>query len=265
MIVTAAIAELLAAGVPTVSFVHSFYRTLQDMAASPVDLQLRLNGLSLTKVHTSTALQIVAARADLDPVRGRPAVRHVGVVWQGTPVAAERQRVPRVLVSLSTNAFAGQRGMLQRILDAVATLPVDAIVTTGPAIDQAGLRVPANARLHSWLDHDDVLRTASLVIGHGGHSTAMRALSFGVPVLVLPANPMIDQRAVGDALARAGAGARLPKLASVARIADAARRLLDDPDVARAASQLGEDIRRQDGADLAAAAIEEVIRARAAA
>ncbi len=208
-IVAAGIAELVAAGIPTVIFVHCFYRAVQDMAMSPIGLQLRLKGLSFTGVQESAALRIVAARADLDPVRGRPDVRHAGVVWQGRPVAAERHDVPRVLVSLSTNAFAGQRPMLQRILDAIAPLPVEAVVTGGPAIDTDGLRVPGNAQLHDWLDHDEVLRSSSLLIGHGGHSTTMRALSFGVPVLVIPANPLIDQRVVGKMITRAGAGAAL--------------------------------------------------------
>ncbi len=261
-IVSAGVAELVAAGIPTVIFVHCFYRAVQDMATSPVGLQLRFRGLSFTGIQESAALRIVAARSDLDPVRGRPDVEHTGVVWQGTPVAAQRQDTPRVLVSLSTNAFAGQHAVLQRILDAIASLPVDAVVTGGPAIDVTGLRVPANATVHDWLDHDEVLATTSLLIGHGGHSTTMRALSFGVPVLVIPANPLIDQRAVGKAVTRYGVGAALPKRASAARIARAARSLLDDEQVAAAAATLGADIRRRDGAELAADAIENVVRAR---
>ena len=147
-----------------------------------------------------------SARADLDPVRGTPPVRHVGAVWQGVPRAAQPQPVPQLLVSLSTCAFAGQRRMLQNILDAVESLPVRATVTVGPAIDASGLRVPDNASIHSWLDHDEVLATASLVISHGGHSTAMRALSFGVPLVIMPANALIDQKRVGIAVQQAGAG-----------------------------------------------------------
>ena len=68
-------------------------------------------------------------------MRGSPAVCHTGVVWQGVPKAAVHASVPRILVSLSTCAFAGQRRMLQNILDAIAPLPVEATVTVGPAID----------------------------------------------------------------------------------------------------------------------------------
>ena len=51
-----------------------------------------------------------------------PRYRHTGVAWQGVPSAAVPAPVPRILVSLSTCAFAGQRRMLQNILDAIAPL-----------------------------------------------------------------------------------------------------------------------------------------------
>ena len=101
-------------------------------------------------------------------------------------------------------------------------------MTVGPGIDAAGLRVPQNAAMHAWLDHDEVLATASLVVGHGGHSTAMRALSFGVPQVVMPANPMIDQKGVGAALERVGAGMLLRKHAGLKRIRAAIQRMLND-------------------------------------
>ena len=199
-ILAAGIAEVAKSGLSPIVFVHCFYRAMQDLAAGPVGWLLRLRGVDPLEAEHRGLLQIVAARADLDPARGAPPVCHTGVMWQGVPSAAVPNPVPRVLVSLSTNAFAGQRPMLQNILDAVAPLPVEATVTVGPGIDAGGLRVPENASIHDWLDHDQVLATTSLLVGHGGHSTAMRALSFGVPQIVMPANPMIDQKRVGAAL-----------------------------------------------------------------
>ena len=255
VLLTAAIHEVMAAHIPTVVFVHCFYRAIQDQAAGPLGWLLRLQGIAPLGVERTAALQIVTARADLDPVRGTPPVRHVGVVWQGVPTAASTTPVPRVLVSLSSCAYAGQTRMLQNILAAVEPLPLEATVTIGPAIDVAGLRVPANAAIHSWLDHDEVLATASLLVGHGGHSTTMRALSFGVPVVVMPANALIDQSRVGAAAQNAGAGVLLRKHASVRRIRDAVGTVLGDPSYHEAAGRLGADIRRHDGAETAADAI----------
>jgi len=259
MILAAGIPEIVDSGIPTVVFVHCFYRAVQDLAAGPVGWMLRLRGTDPLAAEHRGLLQVVSARADLDPMRGRPAVRHTGVVWQGTPKVAEQARVPRILVSLSTCAFAGQRRMLQNILDAIVPLAVEATVTVGPAIDAAGLRVPQNAAMHAWLDHDDVLPTASLVVGHGGHSTAMRALSFGVPQIVMPANPMIDQKGVGAALERVGAGILLRKHAGPKRIRAAIQAVLADSAYREAADRLGAQIRQRDGAQAAADAIGDFV------
>jgi UDP:flavonoid glycosyltransferase YjiC (YdhE family) len=262
MILVEGQSEIAKSGIPMVVFVHCFYRAVQDLAAGPVGWFLRLRGTDPLGAEHRGVLQVVSARADLDPMRGDPPVRHTGVVWQGVPKAAVPEQVPRILVSLSTCAFAGQRRMLQNILDAIAPLPVEATVTVGPAIDASGLRVPPNASMHAWLDHDEVLATASLVVGHGGHSTAMRALSFGVPQVIMPANPMIDQKGVGAALERIGAGILLPKHAAAKRIRATIQTVLGDAAYRGAASRLGDQIRQRDGAEVAADAIEEFVRNR---
>ena len=260
VLMTAGISELMAANIPTVVFVHFFYRALQAFAAGPVGWLLRLRGIAPLGAERRGALQIVSARADLDPMRGTPQVRHSGVVWQGIPSAARPTAVPQVLVSLSTCAFAGQRRMLQNILDAIEPLSVQATVTVGPAIDASGLRVPANVSMHDWLDHDEVLATASLVVSHGGHSTAMRALSFGVPLIVMPANTLIDQKRVGAALENLGAGILLRKHASARRIREAIGTVLGDTTYREKAGRLGDHIRQRDGAEVAADAINEFTR-----
>jgi UDP:flavonoid glycosyltransferase YjiC (YdhE family) len=260
VLLTAAIHEVMAARFPTVVFVHCFYRTIQDQAAGPFGWLLRLRGIAPLGAEHSGALQIVSARADLDPMRGTPPVRHVGVVWQGIPTAATAAPVPRVLVTLSTCAYAGQRRMLQRILDAIEPLRATATVTVGPAIDASGLRVPVNSPLHAWLDHDEVLATTSLVVCHGGHSTTMRALSFGVPVVVMPANTLIDQKSVGAALEGVGAGILLRKHAGVRLIRTAITTVLGDPGYQAAATRLGESIRQRDGAVEAAEAIGQFVK-----
>ena len=262
MILVAGIAEVVKAGLSPIVFVHCFYRAMQDLAAGPAGWFLRLRGVDPLEAEHRGLLQIVAARADLDPARGAPPICHTGVMWQGVPSAAIPKPVPRVLVSLSTNAFAGQRPMLQNILDAVAPLPVEATVTVGPGIDAGGLRVPQNASVHNWLDHDQVLATTSLVVGHGGHSTAMRALSFGVPQITMPANPMIDQKLVGAALEQMHAGMLLPKHARPKRIRKAIETVLGDHTYREAANRLGEQIRRRDGAEVAADTICEFVGSR---
>jgi UDP:flavonoid glycosyltransferase YjiC (YdhE family) len=133
-------------------------------------------------------------------------------------------------------------------------------VTVGPGIDASGLRVPQNAAMHDWLDHDEVLGTTSLVVGHGGHSTAMRALSFGVPQIVMPANPMIDQKGRRSGTRARRRGPLLPKHARPRRIRTAIETVLGDPAYRDAAGRLEADIRQRNGADVGADAIEEFVR-----
>jgi UDP:flavonoid glycosyltransferase YjiC (YdhE family) len=260
VVFAAAMDEVIKADIPTVAFVHCFYRAAQDIQSSPVGWLQRLRGVTPLRADPGVLLQIVTALEDLDPMRGSPPVRHVGVVWQGAPKPAIPASTPRILVSLSTCAYAGQRRMLQNILYAIEPLAVEAIVTVGPGIDAVGLRAPANSSLHSWLDHDEVLAGASLVVGHGGHSTAMRALSFGVPLVVMPANPLIDQKRVGAQLAKLGAGILLSKHADSTRIRAAIENALRDPGYREAAAGIGVRIRERDGADVAADAIGEFLR-----
>jgi UDP:flavonoid glycosyltransferase YjiC (YdhE family) len=141
----------------------------------------------------------------------------------------------------------------------VSRLPVRALVTTGAAVSAENLRVPANAELHTYLPHADVLPTVSLVIGHGGHATTMAALSRDLPIIVLPMARFMDQLKIGHALEKAGAGCLLPKRSSPARIRQAIEQVLGDDRYRLAASRLGAEIRQQDGASVAADTIAEAL------
>lgn len=90
-------------------------------------------------------------------------------------------------------------------LDAVAGLPVRALLTVGRATDVASLgSVPENARVEQWVTQDAVLRRAALVVCHGGSGTTFGALAAGVPIVVCPL--FADQSHNGQAVQDAGAG-----------------------------------------------------------
>ena len=252
-----ALDSVVKAGLPTVSLVHTLWSFFQREAHGPVGAILRMRGVRMRRVLASPARSLVTVRDDFEPAA--PGVHHVGVVWQGTPRAARpADGRPRVLVSLSTTRFPGQEKALQSILDAVDGLDVDAVVTTGPAIDPAGLRAPANATVHRYVDHGEILPETSLVVGHGGHSTTARALSYGVPLLVLPMHPLMDQPAVGRAVARLGAGRVLSKSARPEAIRASMVALLAGGSHRDAAARLGDAIREQDGAVVAVDLLENV-------
>jgi UDP:flavonoid glycosyltransferase YjiC (YdhE family) len=110
------------------------------------------------------------------------------------------------------------------------------------------------------LPHAEVLPRCALVVGHGGHSTTMRALLHGLPLVVLPADPRVDQPSVGRAVQRAGAGLLLDPASPPERIRRAVTTVLGDPAYRAAADDVGRRLRAQDGIRAAADAVEQLAR-----
>jgi UDP:flavonoid glycosyltransferase YjiC (YdhE family) len=140
-------------------------------------------------------------------------------------------------------------------------MPIRVIVTTGPVAPES-LRVPANVELHRYIPHDEVMPSISLVIGHGGHSTTVRALAHGIPLLILPMHSALDQAMVGEAVAKAGAARVLPKTSSPGEIRSAVRSLLEDSSYRHAAGAVGARLRSNNGAIAAADELETLLRVR---
>jgi UDP:flavonoid glycosyltransferase YjiC (YdhE family) len=114
-------------------------------------------------------------------------------------------------------------------------------------------------RLRAPLPHDEIMPSASLVIGHSGHSTTMRALAHGVPLLILPMHRVLDQTMIGKEVAAAGAGMVLQKTASTAEIRGAVRKLLEDPSFRHAAA-VSARLRSRNGAIAAADEVEGLLK-----
>jgi len=241
------------AGHPTVALVHSLPTFFTGpWAHGPIGGVAALRGLRPTKVWRELNGAVTAslpALAGTDTALGGPVV---GPVWAGAPrPAAKRSGRPRILVSLSTIEYPGQDSVAQRLLDALGGLDVDAVFTTGPALDPADLSAPRNVELHPWLDHAELMPDVDLVIGHGGHTTTMRALAHDLPLLMLPMHPMLDQPIVARVVAEHGAGLALPREASPEAIRQAVHRLLDEAEFTAAAAALGAQSRARDGAAVA--------------
>ena len=164
-----------------------------------------------------------------------------------------------MLVSLSTFGYAGMRERLQDALDGCAGLGARLVVTTGPHVDPSWLRVPAGVEVHRFVPHDEVMARASVVVGHGGHGTAMRALAHDAPVVVLPMDPRADHLMVGRSLEQAGAGRVVPARGGPAAIGDAVGALLADGPHRATAARLGAQVRSSPGAAGAADALEAAV------
>ncbi|WP_409183317.1 glycosyltransferase [Amycolatopsis sp. VS8301801F10] len=148
---------------------------------------------------------------------------------------------PLVYLTLGTTG-ASQAHLLTAALQGLASLDVDVLVATGPAVDVAALgEVPSNVRLEAWVPQSELLPHVDLVVHHGGSGTTLGAFGAGVPQLLLPQGA--DQFTNADAVVEAGAGAKLvgDELTTDA-VRETAGRLLADRTVADVVRELAAEV-----------------------
>ncbi len=156
------------------------------------------------------------------------------------------------------------RRVLQRLLDASTRVQGRVVITTGPVLDPHDLRIPrgSSVEVHRSVPHGDLMPDVSLVVSHGGHGTAMRALAHDLPLLVVPLHPLLDHRPVGAAVERAGAGHMLSPfspLTTVDRLGTVMEVLAHEGSHRVAAARLGAAIREAPGPSGAAVLLEQVL------
>lgn len=183
-------------------------------------------------------------------------IRMVGPgIWEpaGDDMAEPGDDRPLVLVTCSTE-FQNDAKIIETALAALADEPVRVVATTA-SIDPTRFEAPANARVERFLPHGPLLREAACVVCHGGMGITQKALSWGVPLCVVPVGR--DQLEVARHVAVAEAGVRVPvQRLSPARLRAAVRRaMLMRDGAARVAAAF-----RAAGGPLAAAdAVEELL------
>lgn len=237
--------RVLARGLPVLNKARSEQRLapLDDWAA-------QLLGVQAICVMTAPELDF-SGRAAL------PAnVHYVGPAFEPYPREwsspwPETNRDPLVVLSFSTS-YMDQQALAQRALDAVARLPVRALLTAGPALDAQALRVPANARVVAYVPHRTVFAYAALVVTHANWQTVNAALADGVPLVCVP-----DGRDQPDNAARVvacGAGVRVRKNASPDKLRRVIARALTDTKLKRGAEKMADTL----AADGAVGVVERV-------
>jgi MGT family glycosyltransferase len=155
-----------------------------------------------------------------------------------TPPAGEG---PLVLVAMSST-FQNHVACLQRIADALGSLPVRGLVTTGPAVAPDAIRAPANVTVVASAPHSEVMRQASLVVTHGGHGTVIKTLAAGMPLVILHHGR--DQADNAARVTARGAGIAVPRRAPARKIARAVTEVLSTDTYRQAATELGQAVAR---------------------
>jgi UDP:flavonoid glycosyltransferase YjiC (YdhE family) len=145
---------------------------------------------------------------------------------------------------------------LQRIVDALATLPVRGIVTTGPALGPDSIQSAPNVTVVAAAPHSQILDQAAAVVTHGGHGTVIRALAADVPLVILPHGR--DQADNAVRVTTRGAGVALARKASPRKIAAAVRQVVADGEYRASARRLGVSIRRDAAGDALVGELEDL-------
>jgi MGT family glycosyltransferase len=144
---------------------------------------------------------------------------------------------PLAAVSFSTT-FQNHAAVLQKVVDALAPLPVRVLVTLGGSIEAGEVRPAENCVVVPSAPHGLVMREAALVVTHGGHGTVMRALVSRAPMLVIPHGR--DQNDNAVRVTERGAGLSIAADATVDAIRAACARILGEPAFRAAARRLGD-------------------------
>jgi UDP:flavonoid glycosyltransferase YjiC (YdhE family) len=148
---------------------------------------------------------------------------------EGRPEWAVASVAPRVYITFGTvlGASAKSRATFRAALDAVASMPLTAMMTTGPSMDRDALGpIPANVTLRDWVPQDHVLPHVDAVFCHAGSGTVIGGLAAGLPFLAAPVGA--DQPDNARRLAAIGAGLAVDA-PDAAAMAVALRRVLEEP------------------------------------
>ncbi|WP_327000805.1 activator-dependent family glycosyltransferase [Dactylosporangium sp. NBC_01737] len=186
------------------------------------------------------ALRIESPDVDYVPMRYTPYGGPATIpAWLRTPPA--RPRVALTLGLVATERFDGFAVDVQDILDSLADLDVE-VVATVPEREQRRLaRVPANARLVSFVPLTALVPTCAVVIHHAGFGTLSTTALNAVPQLVLPYH--FDEPALADGLVDMGTALAVHATKATGPVVrEAVQRLLREPQFRAGARRVRDEL-----------------------
>ena len=113
--------------------------------------------------------------------------------------------------------------------------------------------------VHRFVPHRELMRRATLFVGHGGHGSTMAALAHDLPMVLMPMDSRVDQPAVAGTIKAAGAARVVDKSDPVEVLAPVLAEMLEDGPHRPAAARLGAEVRAMPGAALGADALESLV------
>jgi MGT family glycosyltransferase len=148
--------------------------------------------------------------------------------------------------------------LMQKLIDTLGATDHRVIVSMGPQHDQ--LRLAPNMVGAEFLPQTSILPQVDLVVTHGGNNTVTECFHFGKPMVVLPL--FWDQYDNAQRVHETGFGIRLDTYGHAPEeLTGAIDRLLADAALAERLQVASRRLQSVRGTELAADAIEQVVRA----
>jgi glycosyltransferase (activator-dependent family) len=166
----------------------------------------------------------------------------------------ERPRVAVCTTGSADTDIAAAPVPPEELLDALAGLDVEVVLTVADAGKDKLPRLPDNVRVADTVPPHQLAPSCAAMISYGDPGTVCTALLHGVPQLVIPAHDL-DAPLLARAVASVGAGAALT---SGARTRDQVTALLDDPAYRQGAGRVSAEMRAMPAPNEVVTEIEEL-------
>jgi MGT family glycosyltransferase len=210
----------------------------------PFDMFTQKGALNL--VCTSEIFQPYADSFD------RQSYRFVGPVLQPRPEAPvfpfEQLEEEKPLIYISLGTMVADRASFFRLcMQAFARSNWQIVMATGKsASSEIWSDIPTNCLVQAFVPQLEILPRTSLFITHGGMNSVNEALSYNVPLVIVPQGA--DQHVIAKRIEQLGAGKQLSAQNLTAeKIRQTAEAILSQPAYAQAARRIGESLRAAGG------------------
>jgi UDP:flavonoid glycosyltransferase YjiC (YdhE family) len=164
-----------------------------------------------------------------------------------------------IIFTLGSSAFWVARDFYRDSIDAARALERRALLLIGHTRNMPPSPLPEGVAAFEYAPYSEVLPRACAVVHQGGVGTTGQGMRSGQPVLIVPhAHDQFDNAARVERLGCGRALAR-PRY-NVESATRELRLLLEDPKYSEAALKVGEVVRQEDGARVAADEIEKALK-----
>ncbi|GGI02195.1 glycosyl transferase [Arthrobacter liuii] len=140
-----------------------------------------------------------------------PDIRLIGALpWEPpaqVPAWLQEPGDPFILVTTSSE-YQADEALARAAVKGLEGEPYRVVITMPAGLADLG-PLPANVRVERFVPHGPVLARSAVAVTHGGMGATQKALSSGVPCIVVPFGR--DQLEVAARVKHANAGVRLPK------------------------------------------------------